>query len=87
MTLLNASMLLGRIYDPLAQQHCAVAALRAVGHQQELFALELDGLGAADLRQPERFLLDGQPFIVECATRQGCQVVRALDGVVAGEKE
>ena len=60
-----------------------VAALGAVGHEQEFFAAELDRLGAANLGQPERFLLDGQLFKVERATRQGCQVIRALDGVVA----
>ena len=64
-----------------------IAALGAVGHEQEFFAAKLDGLGAANLGQPQSFLLDGQLFVIEHATRQGCQVIRALDGVVAAEKE
>ncbi len=68
------------------QSFLPLAAFRAIGHEQEFFAAERNCLGAANLGQSQRFLLDGQLFVVECATRQGCQVIRALDGVVAGEE-
>ena len=64
-----------------------IAAFRAIGHEQEFFVAERDGLGAANLGESQHFLLDGQFFEVERTTRQGCQVVGALDGVMTVEKE
>jgi hypothetical protein len=78
---------IGKSIFERALEICQQWPFSGFDHEQEFFAAELDGLGAANLRQPERFLLDGQLFVVERATRQGCQVIRALDGVVAVEKE
>jgi len=64
-----------------------VAALCAIGHEQEFFAAQLYCLGAANLGESQRFLLDGQFFEVERATGQCSQVIRTLDSVVAVEKK
>lgn len=69
---------------PSAGHYRRVATSGAVLLEQKFFAAEGDCFWVADLRQFERFLLSGELFKIEDAIRQGREVVRALNGVVAG---
>lgn len=55
--------------------------------QHELFAAKLDERGFARLGLAHDFLLHGQTLIVEQTTFGRRKVIRALDGVVAGEEK
>ena len=64
-----------------------VTAASAVSGQQEFFAAQLDELGFLGLGQTQLFLLYGKPFIVQQTALIGGEVIRALDGVMAGEQK
>lgn len=64
-----------------------LAALGAVPSQHELFAAEFDCLRVVGFGLAKRLFLNGQTLVIEQAAHFGREVIRALDGVMAGEKE
>jgi hypothetical protein len=63
-----------------------IAAAGTVSSEQELLAAEAERFGATELAEAQCFLLGRQTFVVESAFQLRREVIRALDGVVAGEK-